>query len=186
MAERTDVALTGIMLDSLTPLLNDNQYDLGHRSQVTDRVGQAVLARCAVDASCPIGGDAAQIYADLLKCMDSGEAVMGLEFVPNGDLRQFLGLMLDVPSARLQLPAIIAAMASDDEKAAEFIQNATSAYETFLSPVLAFKQASSSIPLTSIMSGSEFNVRKNLTAKQVDDEKLELDFTSPLPKISSG
>lgn len=182
VSQRTDVELTGIMLDSLTPLPGDDQDDLGHRSQVTDRIGQAVLARCAADLSCPLGENGAETYVDLLSRIDAGETVTGLEAVPNGDLRQFMGLMLDVPSARLQIPAIIAAMASNDETAIELVHNATEAYETFLLPILAFEQASSSIPLTSIMSGSEFNARKDLTAEQVAAEKLELGFTSPLPR----
>lgn len=182
VAERTDVELAGIMLDSLTPLPGDDQNDLGHRSQVTDRVGQAVLARCATSPSCPLGENAAEIYAALLKRIDAGETVVGLDSVPNGDLRQFMGLMLDVPSARNRIPAIIAAMASDDETAADLIQKATETYEASLSPILAFKQASSSIPLTSIMSGSEFNARKDLTTEQVATEKSALSFTSSLPK----
>ncbi len=180
-AERTDIEFTGIILDSLTPLPNDAQEDLSQRSQVTDMIGQEVLDRCVAHSDCPLKENGVKIYTDLLARIDAGEKVPGLDNVPNGDLRQLMGLLLDVPSARQQIPAIIQAMASNDEQAGNIISNAIQSYEEFMSPLLGFEQSASSIPLVSLMSKSEFNLRKDLTAEQVEKEKLQLSFTSPLP-----
>lgn len=181
-AKYTDADLSGVILDSLTPRPEDHQFDLGHRSQVTNTVGQTLLQRCSAAPSCPLGPNASDIYADLLARIDAGETVMGLDVVPNGDLRQLMGLLLDVPTARNQIPVIIDAMASNNQQAVEIVQSAIQAYETFLAPILEFEQATSSIPLTSLMSGSEFNARTDLTPERVAEEKSELAFTSPLPR----
>ncbi|MEL6361314.1 MAG: alpha/beta fold hydrolase [Pseudomonadota bacterium] len=181
VAERTQANLTGIILDSLTPLPSDDQESLGYRSQITDQIGQQVLERCAAEPSCPLGSDAVQVYTNLLKRIDAGETIAGLDAVPNRDLRQLLGQLLDVPSARGQIPSIIAAMVAGDDTAEARIGLAIETFETFLAPIVAFNQATASIPLTSLMSGSEFNTRKNLTSEQVAAEKTDLLFTSPLP-----
>lgn len=181
VAEQTDAKLTGIILDSLTPLPSDTYQSLGYRSQLTDRVGRQLLNRCASDPSCPLGQNATDILRDLLVRIDSGESFPILEGVPNGDLRQFLGMLLDVPAARVQIPSIIAAMASNDEAVVDKVQNVTQTYEAFLNPILSFEQSVGSIPLTSLMSGSEFNARKDLTTEQVASEAASLLFTSPLP-----
>ena len=181
VAERTDAKLTGIILDSLVPLPDDAQESLGYRSQLTDRVGREILSRCASSHSCPLGQDAIDSYRTLLERIDAGDSVPGLEDVPDGDLRQLLGLFLDVPSARQQIPVIISAMASGDEASGAIVEQATESYEAAWSPILAFDQAVGSIPLTILMSGSEFNARKDLTAEQVALEKTSLLFTSPIP-----
>ena len=181
VAERTDAKLAGVMLDSLMPLPGDEQESLGYRSQLTDRVGREILTRCSSSPSCPLGTDAMDAYQDLLERIDSGESVPGLEAVPNGDIRQLFGLFLDVPSTRVQVPAIVLAMASGDENSSALIEQANKTYEAFWSPILAFDQATGSIPLTSLMSGSEFNARKDLTAEQVALEKASLLFISPIP-----
>ena len=181
VAERTDAKLTGVMLDSLMPLPGDEQESLGYRSQLTDRVGREILARCSLSPSCPLGSDAVDAYHDLLERIDSGEPVPGLDAFPDGDIRQLFGLFLDVPSTRVQVPAIVSALASGAANANALIEQATKTYEAFWSPILAFDQATGSIPLTSLMSGSEFNSRKDLTAEQVELEKMSLLFTSPVP-----
>lgn len=187
-AERSDARLSGVILDSLTPLPTDAQNDLSHRSHTTNRVGQVVLQRCAEDAACPLGENAQQVYAELLVRIDAGETISGLSAVPNGDLRQFLGLLLDVPEGRQQVPALIAAMAANDENAEQRVQEVAEIYEAFWLPLLSYEQAPMSIPLSAVMSGSEFNARKDLTSEQVAVEKLALGFTSPLPGllVSSG
>lgn len=181
VAERTDAKLTGIMLDSLMPLPGDEQESLGYRSQLTDRVGREILTRCSSSPSCPLGSDAIDGYHDLLERIDSGEPVPGLEAVPDGNIRQLFGLFLDVSSTRIQVPTIVSAMASGAENSRALVEQATKTYEAFWSPILAFDQATGSIPLTSLMSGSEFNARKDLTAEQVESEKADLLFTSPVP-----
>ncbi|MEM9054645.1 MAG: alpha/beta fold hydrolase [Pseudomonadota bacterium] len=188
VAERTDAKVSGLILDSLTPLPGDAKNDLSHRSHITDQVGQVVLQRCAQDTACPLGEGAQAIYAELLSRIDAGEMVSGLSAVPNGDLRQFLGLLLDVPPARQQIPALIAAMAASDEAAEQRVEALTEIYEAFWSQLLSFEQAPMSIPLSAVMSGSEFNARKALTSEQVEIEKAEFGFASPLPDLlaSSG
>ncbi|MEM9619083.1 MAG: alpha/beta fold hydrolase [Pseudomonadota bacterium] len=173
----------GIVLDSLTPSLSDALSGLSYRSHTTDRVGKALLDRCANDPDCVLGPDAKAKYRTLLEAIDNGEAILGMDSVPNNDLRQFFGLLLDVPETRNRIPAIIDALSMRKPEATELIQKATSDYEAFWNPILSFEQAVFSIPLSGLISGSEFNARRDLTIEELTREKAELDFASPLPGL---
>lgn len=176
-------AADGIILDSLTPAPNDTQNDLSHRSHVANRVGEALLDRCSESPNCPLGRNANAEYQALLNDIDNGAAIAGLDAAPNGDLRQLLGLLLDAPEGRKRIPAIIRALADNDPGAEDLINRAAQDYEAFLQPIAKFEQAVFSIPLTGLISSSEFNARRDLTPETVAAEKSALGFTSPLPAI---
>lgn len=175
--------IDGIILDSLTPAPSDHLNGLSYRSQTTDRVGMALLDRCAADSDCSLAADAVDTYRNLLKDLDAEKAIPGLDDVPNGDLRQLLGLLLDVPSARNRIPDIIDALSKRDPAAGPLIQNVIQSADTYWSEITRFPQATSSIPLSAIITGSEFNSRPDLTAEMLATEKADLGFTSPLPGL---
>ena len=175
--------IDGIILDSLTPAPSDHLNGLSYRSQTTDQVGMVLLDRCAADSNCSLGTDAVETYRALLKDIDAGADIPGLEKIPNGDLRQLLGLLLDVPSARNQIPDIIAALSNRDPQAGPLIQDIIQSAEAYWSNITRFQQATSSIPLSAIITGSESNGRPDLTAEQLASEKAALGFTSPLPGL---
>lgn len=175
--------IDGIILDSLTPAPSDHLNGLSYRSQTTDRIGMALLKRCAADSKCSLGTDAVKSYRKLLKDIDAGAGIAGLDSVPNGDLRQFLGLLLDVPSARNRIPDIIAALSQRDPAARPLVQNVIQSAEAYWSDITRFQQATSSIPLSAIITGSESNSRPELTAEILASEKAALGFTSPLPGL---
>jgi pimeloyl-ACP methyl ester carboxylesterase len=156
---------------------------LSYRSQTTDRVGMALLDRCAADNKCSLGTDAVETYRTLLKDIDAGAEIPGLDSVPNGDLRQLLGLLLDVPSARNRIPDIIAALSQRNPAAGPLIKDVIQGAETYWSEITRFKQATASIPLSAIITGSESNSRPDLTAEILASEKAVLGFTSPLPGL---
>lgn len=175
--------IDGIILDSLTPAPSDHLNGLSYRSQTTDRVGMALLNRCAMDSNCSLGTDAVETYRALLKDIDAATEIPGLDQVPNGDLRQFLGLLLDVPSARNRIPDIIGAMSQRDPAAGPLVQDIIQSAEAYWSDITRFQQATSSIPLSAIITGSESNSRPDLTAELLASEKAALGFTSPLPGL---
>lgn len=187
--EYTKLATTnvdGIILDSLTPASSDNLNGLSYRSQTTDRVGKALLDRCAADTKCSLGTRADETYRALLKEIDDGAEMPGLNLVPDGNLRQFLGLLLDVPKARNQIPNIIRALSTKDPAAKTLIKDVIESTEAYWGRILQFKQSTSSIPLSAIISGSEFNSRPDLTAEIIASENAELGFTSPLSGLLSN
>jgi pimeloyl-ACP methyl ester carboxylesterase len=175
--------IDGMILDSLTPAPSDHLNGMSYRSHTTDRVGMALLDRCATDSSCSLGKDAVKTYRALLKDIDAGKEIPGLDQVPNGDLRQLLGLFLDVPSARNRIPDIIAALSNRDAAAGTLIQDIIQNVETYWINITRFQQATSSIPLSAIITGSQFNSRPDLTVEMLTSEKTILGFTSPLPSL---
>ncbi|WP_173202668.1 alpha/beta fold hydrolase [Sphingopyxis sp. BSNA05] len=175
--------IDGIILDSLTPAPSDHSNGLSYRSQTTDRVGMALLDRCATDSDCSLGPEAVATYRALLKELDAGAEIPGMDRVPNGDLRQFMGLLLDVPAARNRIPDIIAALSNRDPAAGPLIEQVIQSAEAHWSEITRYAQATSSIPLSAIITGSEYNSRPDLTAERLASEKAELGFTSPLPGL---
>ena len=173
----------GFILDSLTPAPSDHRNGLSYRSQTTDRVGMTLLERCAANSKCVLGTNAVDSYQALLKDIDAGADIAGLELVPNRDLRQFFGLLLDVPSARNRIPDIIGSLATRNPSTQPLIQETIASVETYWGEIAQFHQATASIPLSGTISGSAFNDRPELTAETLASEKSALGFTSPLPGL---
>ncbi len=182
-ANISTTTVDGIVLDSLTPSPSDTLSGLSYRSHTTNRVGKALLDRCSSDPDCVLGPDAKAKYRTLLEAIDDGEVIPGMDSVPNNDLRQFFGLLLDAPETRNRIPAIIDALVKRKPEATGLIQKATRDYEAFWNPILSFEQAVFSIPLSGLISGSEFNARRDLTMEELTREKAGLGFASPLPEL---
>lgn len=182
-AEIATVKIDGIILDSLVSHGTDTANDLSHRSHTTDQVGTDILERCEADPNCALGSNARQTYAELLARNDAGETVTGLDSVPGGNLRQYLGTLVGSASGRKHIPAIIHALATGAANAGALIKDATSAYSASWAGILKFPQSQFSIPLSGLISGSEYDLRPDLTADELAKEEARLSFTSPLPGL---
>ncbi len=176
----THQPLDGIILDSLVAHAGHADADLSRRSAITDRIGTVLIERCAAAAACPLGEDALAQYQSVLSRIDAGEDLPGMEQVPGGNLRQLLGLMLDIPAARARIPAIIHALSEESDTAGPLITEAIAETESLFAPFSELPQGTASIPLVAMMAGSESNGRPGLTADTVAAEQLSYRFTSPL------
>lgn len=170
----------GVVLDSLVPLQDDATADLSRRSLVTDAVGRAWLGRCDGDAHCrgQIGEPAETAYRRLLARLETDTALR--EAVPGKNLRRFFGGMLDVPVAAAMMPHIVKDMNAGKDA---WLKHAIGAIEYSASALGSFPQSPPSIPLVSMISASENNLRPGMRAEDVKAEEKELLFVSPLPAL---
>ncbi|WP_426107358.1 alpha/beta fold hydrolase [Massilia sp. TSP1-1-2] len=172
--------ITGVILDSLVPLQTAAQWDLSHRSHAVDDVGRTVLAGCDKDTVCHrmMGQKAETVYRRVLAMMR--EQPILLAKIPGKDLKRFLGSMLDVPEARSRIPYLIKdlelARGQELETVLQTLQDAGKQFGEF-------PQSPPSIPLVSIISASENNLRPNLTADDLKKEDETLLFASRLPEL---
>lgn len=165
MMQAAPVKLDGIILDGMVPAEADASLDLSHRTEVVDAVGRATLTSG---------------QADRYRALLAQKEPAWIGDVPGRDLRRFLGRLLNFPALRARIPAIIDGLSSNDR--APLIQ-AVSAMQVEVAPLAAFPQSPPSLPLVMLISGSENNERKNLTAALVAEEAKEALFTSPLPGL---
>jgi pimeloyl-ACP methyl ester carboxylesterase len=175
--------LRAVVLDSLVPLDNDAQWDLSRRSIHVDDVGRQVLARCDADEACrkQLVESAALSLQRVLDRLDSGSLPTTLlDDVPGRDLKMFMGQLLDWPAARVHIPAIIKEL-EDGSSAA--IQPALAALQSAASQFPPLPQMAASVPLSALISGSDNNLRPELTAGAVRQSYSRLLFTSPLPEL---
>ncbi|NNC28368.1 alpha/beta hydrolase [Longimicrobium terrae] len=163
MMQVTPVPLTGIILDGLVPPESAPQWDLSQRTRVVDAVGRAVLAP-----------DQAERYRLILARNDPPWKAA----VPGGNLRQFMGALLNFPELRDQIPAIIGALARDD---AAPLTRAAGELRAEMAKLGASPQSPPSLPLVILISGSENNARRDLTRELVEREAEGALFTSPIP-----
>lgn len=157
--------LDGLVLDGLVPPESAAHWDLGHRTALVDAVGRAVL-----------GPDAAKTYAAPLSEDDPNAAWRA--HVPGGDLRRTLGTLLNFPTLRDRLPAIIDALARDDVAP---LQSALGELRDIHARLGADPVAPPSLPLVMLVSASENNGRRDLDQATVDAEARDALFTSALP-----
>lgn len=172
--------VAGVILDSLVPLQTAAQWDLSHRSHVVDDVGRKVLAGCDSDAKCHsmMGEKAETVYRRVLAMTRQQPAL--LADIPGKDLKRFLGSMLDVPAARARIAYLIKELElgrGDELKAV--LQALKQAGESFGE----FPQLPASIPLVSLISAAENNLRPALTVDELKKEDEQLLFTSRLPEL---
>jgi pimeloyl-ACP methyl ester carboxylesterase len=165
MMQAAPVELDGIVLDGLVPLESASQWDLSHRNRVVDEVGRAVLAP-----------GQAERYRQLLARTDAPWR----ESVPGGDLRQFMGALLNFPEIRDRIPAILDALWVDD---AAPLARAVADVRARMAELGASPQSPPSVPLVMLVSGSENNGRRDLTAEMVAAEAADALFTSPIPGL---
>jgi pimeloyl-ACP methyl ester carboxylesterase len=157
--------LDGLVLDGLVPPESEAQWDLGHRTALVDAVGRDVL-----------GSDASAVYAAVLADTDPQAAWRA--HVPSGDLRRTLGTLLNYPTLRDRLPAIIDAVSRND---AAPLQVALDALKNIHTQLIADPVAPPSLPLVMLISSSENNSRPNLDRATVDAEARDALFTSAIP-----
>jgi len=170
----------GVVLDSLVPLQDDATADLSRRSLTTDEVGRAWLARCDADAHCKaaLGEPAETAYRRLLARLEGDPALNAA--VPGKNLRRLFGAMLDVPFVAATIPYIVKDM-NEGQTAA--LENAIKTVEWQASKLGSFPQSPFALPLVSIISASENNLRPGRTAQDVKAEEKDLLFVSPLPAL---
>ena len=91
--------LDGVILDSLVPLQDDDDYDLSHRSIVTNNVGHSVLARYDKLES----NDAVSLVSQLQNIIQQSKTNPGFaKNLPKQDLSILFGMMLDLPKSAKQ------------------------------------------------------------------------------------
>ena len=175
--------LDGVILDSLTPEETNLNYDLSHRSHYTNETGLSVLENCDKDEICH--GNSTQALkdelADILKNQDQNPNLKISK--SSNELKLTLASLLDYPASRNLLPRIINDLKvekTDSLEKAKGLMRQDPLYTA------AYPQGGSSIPLSAVISGSENNLRKTLTPKDVAEESKSFLFKSPLPEILAG
>lgn len=167
MMQTAPVTLDGIVLDGLTPAETAPHWDLSHRTDVVDGVGRKFLTP-----------DEAEAYAALLTAPESAAAWS--DIIPEGNLRQFLGALLNFPGLRDRIPAILADLAVGDGAS---LQQARMDLEAAHNELSAYPQSSPALPLVMLVSASENNGRRDLTKETVEAEARDALFVSPLPGL---
>ncbi|MDZ5633518.1 alpha/beta fold hydrolase [Janthinobacterium sp. GMG1] len=177
----------GVILDSLVPPQTDAHRDLSQRSHVVNTVGMQVLAECDADAAChaALGEPAASLYRRVLDKAQADPALLAK--IPGKNLKNFLGGMLDVPSARVRIPYLLRELDQGGEAELTAVRATLTQAAASLG---SYSQSPLSIPLVSIISNSENNLQPSLrpgwTAADIDRDEESLLFTSPLPRILLG
>ncbi|MEZ5983981.1 MAG: alpha/beta fold hydrolase [Parvularculaceae bacterium] len=170
--------LGGVILDSLTPLQDDERFDLSRRSLLVDNVGRAVLARCDADKACHerMGAPADEVYAQVLA--NAAQEPEWLAEVPGGNLKHFMGALLDFPELRKFIPTVITGLMANDTAPLNAVKVRLNEIALAFG---AYPQSPASIPLVSIISRSENDLRPDMTKAELAEEESKLLFTSPLP-----
>jgi pimeloyl-ACP methyl ester carboxylesterase len=172
--------VSGVILDSLVPMQSAAQWDLSHRSHVVDAIGRKVLADCDLSESCRqyVGESTELVYRRLISMV--AEQPQILAKIPGKNLKLFLGSLLDVPSLRSRIPYVIKDL---EQQKTDRLNVIVAELEAIAKPFGSYPQSPVSIPLTSIISGSENNLRPELTLAEITQEESEMLFTSSLPPL---
>lgn len=165
MMQAAPVDLDGIILDGLVPPESAPQWDLSHRTQLVDAVGRAVLAP-----------EQAERYRQVLARADTPWQAL----IPGGDLRRLMGALLNFPELRDRIPAIVDGLFEGD---ATLLAAAVTDLQARLAGLGVSPQSPPSLPLVILVSGSENNGRRALTAADVARESEDALFTSPIPGL---
>lgn len=175
--------IDGLILDSLVSLQDDDKADLSRRSLVADAVGRQLLADCDADPHCSarMGEPAENVYRRALARV--GKEPQLLAAVPGGNLKQFLGAILDLPSAAREIPALVKDLDAGRPEAA---QAALAGAQRDMATLGSFPQSPSSTPLVMLISASENTLRPGRTAQDVAGEEAGLLFASSLPGYLVG
>lgn len=170
MMQAAPVALDGLVLDGLVSAEGTPGADLSRRTEIVDAVGRDLLT-----------DDELAAYARLLR-EDSGSASWAGS-VPGGDLRRFMGALLNFPTLRERIPALIETLGRGETG---LLDDTAAELERLLATLAGYPQSPPSLPLVMLISGSENNERRNLTADTVAAEAAHALFTSPLPGLLVG
>ena len=174
-----DIEIDGLILDSLVPLQDDTQYDLSQRSFVVNQIGHALLEKCQQKSSCHKGHDLIAIAKKLSQKFSSLESLDPK--LKSLSLSNSLGMLLDIPHLRNDIPKILLALNNADAKPfLKTLNEAQSYYESFNK---GYSNFGSSIPLVQVISAAENNLRLNISKQEIKAEEKELSFSSPLPTL---
>lgn len=177
LIQQGSVSLDGVILDSLVPLQDDGEFDLSMRSQITNKVGVAVLAKLEDSSSKDV--TLTLRLQKLIERVEKDEKFA--KQIPNQNLSMILGMILDIPDIRNRIPSIIGGLEKDDFTALnDAVKGITEFYKDFGSK---YATAPNSIPLVQIITASENNLRPELKKSDVTKEAETLLFTSPLPNL---
>ena len=172
--------IDGVVLDSLVPLQDDATSDLSRRSLTTDAAGRKLLAWCDGYDYChaQLGEPAEALYRRVLARFEGDPALQVA--VPGKNLKRFFGASLDVPDAATRIPYLLKAL---EQGKSEGIEDMKGELEREAAVLGAFPQSPPSIPLVSIISGSENNLQPGRERDAVRQEEQGLLFISPLPGL---
>lgn len=170
MMQAAPVALDGLVLDGLVSPEGTPGADLSRRTEIVDAVGRDLLT-----------DDELAAYARLLR--DDSASASWAGSVPGGDLRRFMGALLNFPTLRDRIPALIETLGSGETG---LLDDTAAELERLLATLAGYPQSPPSLPLVMLISGSENNERRDLTAETVAAEAADALFTSPLPGLLVG
>lgn len=159
--------VSGVILDSLVPMQTAPQWDLSQRSQLVDQVERQVLAQCDKSSACRamLGDSAENSYRHLLKLAQDDPSLVAQ--VPGKNLKRFLGSMLDVPQARERIPYLVKDLSlGRGEELKRVVAMLTQAGASLGD----HPQLTLSIPLVTIISSSENNLRPDLDIADIKKE----------------
>lgn len=167
-----ELPLTGLVLDSLVPLETSDAWGLSRRSLVVDDVGRQVLAHCDADPQCAVMlGEPAADLARRVLASDTPQARR---------LPRLMGSLLDVPALRARIPWLLRELSQGGSKE---LASVTRGLQEAGAALGDYVQSPPSIPLVSMISVSENNLRPNLSAAALKAEEAPLLFSSPLPGL---
>lgn len=155
--------LDSLVLDGLVPPESESRWDLSHRTGIVDAVGRSTLTDAQIER-----------YTRLL-AMDP---VIWRATLPGGDLRQFMGTLLNFPALRDRIPALIDSLL---EGQVDLLARTVADLEEEYARIAPYPQSAPSLPLVMLISASENNARRDLTAETVAQEAEDALFTSPIP-----
>ncbi|WP_244181112.1 alpha/beta fold hydrolase [Xanthomonas melonis] len=158
------LVLDGLVLDGLVPPETATQWDLSHRTAVVDAVGRALLD----DAH----------TATYRRVLDRSDSAAWRAQVPGKDLKRFLGTLLNFPTLRDRIPAIIDDLARDD---ANSLTTTIADLQTALAAMGQGGDNQPALPLVMLIAASENNARPTLTRDTVAAEAKDALFVSPIP-----
>ena len=161
----------GVLLDSLAPPQRDPRWDLSQRSRVVNQVGLQVLA----------DEPALALYRRVLDKVALDPALLAA--IPGKNLKHFMGSLLDVPAARARILPLLRDL---DQGGTTELASVRALLAEAAASLGSYPQSALSIPLVSIISSSENNLRPALTAADIDREEAGLLFASPLPRMLLG
>lgn len=157
------VEVDGLVLDGLVPPETTTRWDLSRRTQLVDQVGRSLLSPTEMTT-----------YERVL----AADPAAWADVVPGGNLKQFMGSLLNFPDLRARIPELVATLSDGD---VSLLQRTVDDRQAALAAITPFAQSPSSAPLVILISASENNARPDLTEETVAEEASGALFTSPLP-----
>ncbi len=157
--------LDGIILDGLVPPESEPKWDLSYRTAIVDGVGRELLNNQRIER-----------FQDLL----SSDVQVWHDVLGSTDIRLFMAALLSFPDLRDRIPAIIDDLAVGQTRS---LSETMIALNEAHKNLMLYPQSVPSLPLVMLISNSENNSRRGLTAEIVAEEAKDALFVSPLPGL---